>query len=268
LDRLAHALRRVDGPGSGPAPRPHSITLGRVESENGDEVLRLQRLAGNRAVGELLGVQRAPGSRRRRRKHAAGRKPRSKAPRSKAPSADERRRARATSLKAADARALLKDRLPFALAAMSESQVGQMQRVLDAAVINPEVDREAAAIDRKSVIRDFGYRQDRDPTMVRQAAKVRKDRVATSNADTRIRLDHQLLLAKDALSPRTDNPDEQNYLNRVANTIATRGIYLRFTPKAIRDPEDPSVWTVDPRNFETWLSLGPNGDNEGRPGRP
>jgi len=46
----------------------------------------------------------------------------------------------------------------------------------------------------------------------------------------------------------------------VAFTLNKRGIYLRFTPKPMRDPEDPSVWTIDPRNFETWLSLGPEGD--------
>lgn len=250
MDIATRRTRTEDGPGR--AAQLTDAHLARnPDAGPAQRILRLQRLAGNRAVGELLGVNRAGPAGSRPPRPAVQRKP---------SAADVRRRTRATQLKGADARALLKARLPFALATMSEGQIGQMQRVLDAAVVNPEVQKEAAALDKKSVIRDFGYRKDRDPRITRQADKVRKDLVRVSDADTRIRLDSKPLLTKDALSPRTDNPDEATYLARVAYTIEKRGIYLRFVPKPMRDPEDPSVWTVDPRNFEAWLSLGPSGD--------
>jgi hypothetical protein len=245
-----------------PAPARHGQpappTAAPGQAAETEPILRLQRLAGNRAVREALGSGQPPVPVQRRRRRAAP----------KAPTADERRHTRATALKGADARGLLKARLPFALSVMTEAQVGQMQRVLDATVVNPEVEKEAAALDRKSVIRDFGYRQDRDPKITRQADRVRKDYLKIREGDRRIRLDHTKLLTRDALSPRTDNPDEASYLNRVAFTLEKRGIYLRFNPKPMRDPEDPSVWTIDPRNFDTWLSLGPEGGviptNDGR----
>jgi len=233
-------------PGPHPRARPARDADGAAEP-----ILRLQRLAGNRAVGELLrtggspppAVQRAPTRRK-----------------AKPPTADQRRRTRATQLKAADARAILEQKLPFALATMTDGQVAHMQKVLDAEVVNPEVEKEARAIDKRAVIRDFGYRKDLDPRLTKQAARVRQDLTRVTAADARIRLDHARLLTKDALSPRTDNPDEQSYLNRVANTLAKRGIYLRFASKRIRDPEDPSSWTNDPRSWDVWLSLGPEGD--------
>ncbi len=222
-------------------------------------VVDLQRLAGNRAVGEILRSARRPDGVRGRvvaRQLGSLARPVQRKP----SAADVGRRTRATKLGAADARTLLGAKLPVALATMTDAQIGQMQRVLDGYVTNPEIQKEAAALDKKSVIAESGGYQNVDERVARQASSKRDELVSVSEADRRIRLDHKLLLTKDALSPRSDNPDEVRYLTRVSNTLANRGIYLRFNPKRVRDLEDPSVWTIDPRQFEAWLSLGPTGD--------
>lgn len=170
------------------------------------------------------------------------------------------RRARATKLKAADARSLLQATLPYALAHMPESVVSEMQRVLDAAVVNPEVRKEAAALDKKAVIAESGGYQNIDPAKARLADDARKALVPVGENDQRVRIDYRTLLSEDSLTQRTDNPDEISYLNRVRNTLTSKGVWLRFTQKRVRDPEDPSMLVLDPRQFEAWLSIGPNGD--------
>lgn len=124
----------------------------------------------------------------------------------------------AKTLKAADARTVLQASLPFVLDHMTGQQVQQMQRALDAAVVNPNVRSKP------------------------------------------IRLDFEALLTPEALQAKTDNPDEAAYLETVRQTLATRGVWLRFAPKLVRDPEDPSRHVIDARTFEAWLSLGPDGE--------
>lgn len=136
--------------------------------------------------------------------------------------ADRTRRRRAAKLKAVDARVLLQSSLPFALARLNAGQLAQMQRVLDESVVNPLV--------------------------------------RVSESDKRLRLDFKTLLSSDALTTRSDNPDEGRYLKRVRQTLISKGVWLRFEPKLVRDPEDPSRHIFDPRAFEVWLSLGPDGD--------
>jgi hypothetical protein len=215
-------------------------------------ILRLQLLAGNRAVIQMLQARPAGDA---ARNGTVG------MPVQRRPSAaDRRRRSRATALKAADARALLQASLPFALEHMSAEEVGQMQRVLDAAVVNPEVRKEADELHRRSVIAQSGSHVNRDPAMVRRAEEATENLVPISESDKRIRLDFESLLSSDALTPRTDNADEGAYLARVRQTLAAKGAWLRFEPKLVRDPEDPSRHIIDPRAFEAWLSLGPDGD--------
>jgi hypothetical protein len=174
--------------------------------------------------------------------------------------ADARRTRRAKALNAADARSLLQASLPFALAHMSGDQVQQMQRVLDAAVVNPEVQKKANDLWRRSVVAQSGSLIVRDPGIVRRAERALEDLVLVAEADKRIRLDSRALLAPDALKATTDNPDEWRYLQAVGQAVAERGIWLRFNPKLVHDSEDPSRWVVDQRSFEVWLSLGPDGD--------
>jgi hypothetical protein len=170
------------------------------------------------------------------------------------------RRQRAKSLKAADARTLLQASLPFVLEHMSEAQIQQMQKVLDAAVVNPDVSKEVQDLERKSIVAQSGSLTIWDPKMVRRAERARESFVPVTEADKRIHLDYRALLAPDALRVTTDNPDEAAYLERVRRTLATRGVWLRFAPTFVRDPEDPSRYILDQRTFEAWLSLGPDGD--------
>lgn len=175
-------------------------------------------------------------------------------------SKDLKRRQRAKALKAADARSLLQGSLPFVLERMTEAQIQQMQRVLDAAVINPEVKKEANELYRQSITARSGSLVLRDPKKVRRADRAMESYIPVTEADKYIRLNFEALLTPEALQPRTDNPDEAAYLETVRQTLAARGVWLRFDKKLVRDPEDPSRHIFDPRTFEAWLSLGPNGD--------
>ena len=168
-------------------------------------------------------------------------------------------RQQAKALNAADARTILRAALPFVLKNMSEKQLDHMQRVLDAAVVNPAVEKEANDIYRRSVRAQSGSLVMRDEKMVRRAYRVMERSIHVTEADKRIRLDFEVLLANDALKPRTDNPDEAAYLQLVRKTLANRGVWLRFGKKYVRDPEDPSAHLLDPRQFNVWLSLGPDG---------
>jgi hypothetical protein len=174
--------------------------------------------------------------------------------------ADAKRRQRAKELKAADARATLQSSLPFVLAHMTEAHVQQMQRVLDAAVVNPVVQKEANELYQRSIVAQSGELTMRDPEMVRRSDKAMEAFISVTDADKRIRLDFEALLDPDALKATTDNPDEAEYLGSVRQTLARRGVWLRFEKKLVEDPEDPSRHVYDPRLFEAWLSLGPDGD--------
>jgi Domain of unknown function (DUF4157) len=180
-------------------------------------------------------------------------------PRSK----DLKLRQRATALKAADARTLLRAALPFVLEKMTDKQIQQMQRVLDAAVVNPEVEKEVQALDRQYTVRFQG----KIPVLSEEIDRIEpmkekawKSYTPITEVDKRIRLDFEALLTPEALQPTTDNPDEAAYLiNNVRQTLAAAGVWLRFEPKRVRSSEDPSRWVLDERDFEVWLSLGPTG---------
>ena len=79
--------------------------------------------------------------------------------------ADDRKRAIA--LKAADARALLQKHLPYVLHVLTPAQLAQVQRVLDAEVVNPEVAKQANEVYRKSVTAQSGNLVLRDEKTVR-----------------------------------------------------------------------------------------------------
>jgi hypothetical protein len=179
-----------------------------------------------------------------------------------------RGRKKAIELKAQDARELLKLSIPFILRAMTPEQVGKVQKVLDAAVVNPAIEKEVAELMRRSVIAQSGELVSRDPKLVHQANALASERIAFSNSDKRIRLDHAKLLAPKTFLPTTDNPDELAYLAKVRNTLAQKGIWLRFDYKMVRDPSDPSRWIIDPRSFEVWISLGSDGDTIPVPSGP
>jgi len=167
-------------------------------------------------------------------------------------------RKRAIALKAADARILLQTHLPHVLCVVTPSQLAQIQRVLDAEVVNPELVKEANEIYKKSLLGDYGSFVMRDEKMVRRSNRLLDSRIFREKADHHIRLDYRRLLTADALRPVTDNPDEAEYLERVRNTLETKGIWLRFDKYLVRDPEDER-WVMDPRTFRAWLALGYDG---------
>jgi hypothetical protein len=169
-------------------------------------------------------------------------------------------RQRANALKAADAYTLLQAKLPFVLEHMTEKQIQQMQKVLDAAVVDPEVKKEADDLYRRSVVDYIGSQPVRDKGMVRRSDRAMESYIYVTEADRRIRLDFSVLLTPEALKVMTDNPDEAAYLKAVRNTLAAKGVWLRFAPKFARDPDDPSRHVLDQRAWEVWLSLGPDGD--------
>lgn len=170
------------------------------------------------------------------------------------------RRQRAKALKAADARALIKVSLPLVLEHMTREQIQRVQRVLDAAVLNPDIQNEASELYRRSVVARSGALTQRNPRMVRRAERAMEGLIRVTEADYRIRLDFKALLAPDALRATTSNPDEVAYLEKIRQTLETKGVWLRFAPAFVRDPNDPSRHIVDGRTFQAWLSLGPDGD--------
>jgi hypothetical protein len=172
--------------------------------------------------------------------------------------ADDRQRAIA--LKAADARTLLQKQLPYVLTVLTPAQLAQVQRVLDAEVVNPEVAKQANEVYRKSVTAQSGNLVVRDEKTVHRAYRILASQIKAGESDHHIRLDYKRLLTVDALKPATDNPDEAEYLGRVRNTLENKGIWLRFDKQLVRDPEDPSRWIVDPRTFRAWLCVGYDGD--------
>jgi hypothetical protein len=172
--------------------------------------------------------------------------------------ADDRKRAIA--LKAADARTLLQKHLPYVLTVMTPAQLAQVQRVLDAEVVNPEVAKQANEVYRKSVTAQSGNLVVRDEKTVHRAYRIMATQIKAGESDHHIRLDYSRLLTADALKPATDNPDEAEYLGRVRNTLQNKGIWLRFDKQLVHDPEDPSRWIVDPRTFLAWLCVGYDGD--------
>jgi hypothetical protein len=108
-------------------------------------------------------------------------------------------------LRAADARTILRASLPFVLEHMTDEQVQQMQRVLDAAVVNPVVRKEAEDLYRRSIVAQSGSLTSRDPRMVRRAERAMERFISVTEADKRIRLDFKALLTPEALQATTDN---------------------------------------------------------------
>ncbi|MBE7554425.1 MAG: hypothetical protein HS126_25520 [Anaerolineales bacterium] len=228
---------------------------GRVQAQQRRQVnsiLYLQRTTGNQAVQQVLQTD---------AKQVEAGNPVVTGLVQRRPSSKElKQRQRAKALQAADARTLLQTSLPFVLERMTGEQVQQMQRVLDAAVINPDVQKEYKDLYRQSIVAQSGSLVMRDPKKVRRAERAMESFIPVTEADKRIRLDFKALLTTEALQPTTDNPDEAVYLEKVWQTLEARGVWLRFAPQLVRDPEEPSRHFFDPRTFEAWLSLGPNGD--------
>jgi hypothetical protein len=169
-------------------------------------------------------------------------------------------RTRAISLKAATIGEVLATAgFVLVLNKLTAAQRQKLQRYVDAVVVDPVVRQEANALYQKGT-RQYGELIVMDPAMKRRAQRVMGDFIPIADLDDCVRLNDKQMLDDDALTPTTDNPDEADYLDGVRKTLETRGVWLRLSPKLMRDADDRSRWVTDPRHFEVWLSLGARGD--------
>ena len=169
-------------------------------------------------------------------------------------------RQRAKALNAATASAVMASAgLQFVYAKMTAPQIAQLQRVLDEAVVDPVVQAEANKVYRAGT-KIYGSLVVRDPAAVRRSERIMRDYIPVEAWDKRIRLDYKQLIDPNALKPKSDNPDEAEYWEKVRTWLDKSGVWLRFEPKLMRDPTDLSRHIYDPQHFEVWLSFGPVGD--------
>src|SRR4051794_27903964 len=122
--------------------------------------------------------------------------------------AEERKRA--TELKVLDARQLINNSLPALLPHMTAAQVDQFQRVLDAAVINGDVQKKWEELDRQAIKGQIVHSNEylRDPAGVARRDQVLKQKIAVKPEEGAVLLDFHKLLTADALKVTSDNPDE------------------------------------------------------------
>src|SRR5262245_45016245 len=137
-------------------------------------------------------------------------------------------RKRATSLKAATVGGVLTAAgYPLLLSKLTAAQRGQLQRYLDATVVDPDVEKEAKELYRKGT-KYYGQLTVVDPDMKRRAERVLHEYIPIHDLDDSVRLNVAQILDKDAFAPKTDNPDEAEYLDGVHKTLDSRGVWLRL----------------------------------------
>jgi hypothetical protein len=142
---------------------------------------------------------------------------------------------------------------------LTSAQINQLQRYLDAQLVDPAVENQANAIRRKGT-KYYGQIVVTDPEAKRKADQVMREYIPLHALDDTVRLDLTRVLDPKALAPITDNPDEADYLETVRKWLDKQGVWLRIAPKLVKDPDDLSRWMYDGKHFDVWLSLGPRGD--------
>ncbi len=163
--------------------------------------------------------------------------------------AEERKRA--TELKAVDVRTLIRTSLPDVAPQLTAAHIDQLQRILDAAVINADIEGKGAAIDRQSIRGKIVHSNQylRNPVGVAQRDKVLAQKITIKPVENVVRLDLGKLLSPDALKTTSDNPDEAAYLLVVAEVFEHRGVWLVLDSSAAyvtqqMNPSDPKKWRV------------------------
>jgi hypothetical protein len=153
--------------------------------------------------------------------------------------------------------------MPLVYHALTEPQRDQVQRFLDAQVLNPVIEKEFKELDHKSIIAESNGYTNRNPAIVAQRDKKSEEYIRLGDSDKRIRiLDFSKLLARDAFQMETDNPDEASYHMRVRNTLAAHGVWLRLdrrNPNAVGNPG--SLPENDPKRYSFALSVGGENDS-------
>ena len=163
--------------------------------------------------------------------------------------AEERKQA--AGLRAVDVRELIKTSLPGVLPQLTATHIDQLQRILDVAVINADIEGRGAAIDRQAIRGRIVHSNEylRNPAGVAQRNNVLAQKITLKPGENAIRLDLKRLLTPDALKPTSDNPDEAAYLLVVAEVYEQRGVWLVLDSSAgamtqQMNPNEPRKWRV------------------------
>ncbi len=152
-----------------------------------------------------------------------------------------------------DARHLLGLAIPRARQSMSDAQLHQVQKVLDIAVRNHELSIQRNGMMRQATIFQSPQGLIQDSRLATRAESLQVP-VEIREVETHLRLDINKLLDPGALHPRTDNPDEKKYLEKVQQALIQQGVWLRFDHRWIKTPGDNSG--VGENSFRAWLSFG------------
>jgi hypothetical protein len=163
----------------------------------------------------------------------------------------ERNRNKAKKLGALDAEELIAT-VPYLARLLKKEQIAHFQKVLDAAVLNPMYQEQHRKALRNSVRAHAGKMVIYNEEKKDRAYKILHKRVKVAESDSYIRVDYNKMLTPDALQPRTNNPDEANYLAKVRHEVISKGIWLR-----LRQPWGSGR---DPRKWAFSFTLGHNGD--------
>ncbi|MBN9672428.1 hypothetical protein [Roseibium aggregatum] len=164
---------------------------------------------------------------------------------------DENRR-KAKELGAPEAEALIAT-VPHLAGLLSRPDIRQLQRVIDAAILNPVYEEAYRKAMNAAVIARSGNLVLRDRAKERKARRILDKRVQATRRDGLIRVDHKRMLSADALVPRTNNPDEAEYLARVGRTLGSMGVWLHLEQPYEARGREPAKW-------DFWFTLGRNGD--------
>lgn len=141
---------------------------------------------------------------------------------------ESRNRQEAIVLGALEAEKLIAE-VPYLARLLSNHQVVQFQKVIDAAVLNPNYIAEHNKAVKDAVIAKSGPHILYNESKLRKAKKIlRSKHVRVSKSDQYIRLDHHKMLTADALMPRTNNPDEANYLAKIRHILISKGVWLKL----------------------------------------
>jgi hypothetical protein len=155
------------------------------------------------------------------------------------------RRKRAAELGAPEALAILTDQVPQVVPLLSPEQIEQVQKVIDAPVINPDIEARAQAAEAGAYTQ-YGSLTVEDKKRTGAAFRIRKEKVSVKESDKRIRIDHESLLTPEVFQPTVINPDEEEFIEALRARLDRSGVWLRIG----------TMPTVQP-----WLSLGPDGDH-------
>jgi hypothetical protein len=175
-------------------------------------------------------------------------------------STKESRRLRALKLGALPAPMFIAAEVPILPGRMTPKQIEKVQKVLDAGVLNPVINKEAKEIELRSITVRIENQVMRDPKIVKQLEEKWAEYVNIAEKDKHIRLDHMKLIAPSAFKSKTDNPDEAAFLSKMRQIVSELGLWLRLDLKIMRDSTDRSRWFHDPRFMKGWISLGYNGE--------